>query len=141
MDEKEKRIIEEEILGKDHAGYAYIYPYNGDRQEYVFDMTPENIANFLGTHQFDAGKIILTDMIDRPILNTIGGFIDQCPDDRQNKSNDYVKCHASYGVRLYHDDAERYLHTVHYFGRCVDLPCYYFVFGVKTIRREGAQKQ
>lgn len=80
MDEKEKRIIEEEILGRDHAGYAYIYPYGGDRQEYVFDMTPRNIANFLGAHQYDAAKIILTDMLDRLILNTMGGFIDQCPD-------------------------------------------------------------
>lgn len=43
-------------------------------------MTPEHIANFLGAHQFDAEKIILTDMPDRLILNTIGGFIDQCPD-------------------------------------------------------------
>lgn len=80
MDEKDKKIIEEEILGKDHAGYAYIYPFDGGRQEYVFDMTPEHIANFLGAHQFDAEKIILTDMMDRLILNTIGGFIDQCPD-------------------------------------------------------------
>lgn len=53
---------------------------NGGRQEYVFDMTPEHIANFLGAHQFDAEKIVLTDMMDRLILNTIGGFIDQCPD-------------------------------------------------------------
>lgn len=80
MDEKDKKIIEEEILGKDHAGYAYLYPFDGGRQEYVFDMTPEHIANFLGAHQFDAEKIILTDMLDRLILNTIGGFIDQCPD-------------------------------------------------------------
>lgn len=80
MDEKKQKISEEEILGKSHAGYAYIYPFDGSRQEYVFDMTPEHIANFLGAHQFDAEKIILTDMLDRLILNTIGGFIDQCPD-------------------------------------------------------------
>ena len=80
MDEKDQKIIEDEILGKAHAGYAYIYPLSGNRQEYVFDMTPEHIANFLGAHQFDAEKIVLTDMLDRLILNTIGGFIDQCPD-------------------------------------------------------------
>ena len=80
MDEKDQKIIEDEILGKAHAGYAYIYPLIGGRQEYVFDMTPEHIANFLGAHQFDAEKIVLTDMLDRLILNTIGGFIDQCPD-------------------------------------------------------------
>ena len=80
MDEKDQKIIEDEILGKAHAGYAYIYPLSGGRQEYVFDMTPEHIANFLGAHQYDAEKIVLTDMLDRLILNTIGGFIDQCPD-------------------------------------------------------------
>lgn len=80
MDEKDPKIIEEEILGKAHAGYAYIYPLSGGRQEYVFDMTPEHIANFLGAHQYDAEKIVLTDMLDRLILNTNGGFIDQCPD-------------------------------------------------------------
>lgn len=80
MDKKDRKIIEEEILGKDYAGYAYIYPLSGGRQEYVFDMTPENIANFLGAHQFDAEKIVLTDMLDRLIPNTTGGFIDQCPD-------------------------------------------------------------
>ncbi len=80
MDEKDQKIIEDEILGKAHAGYAYIYSLSGNRQEYVFDMTPEHIANFLGAHQFDAEKIVLTDMLDRLILNTIGGLIDQCPD-------------------------------------------------------------
>ena len=63
-----------------HVGYAYLYSYNGGSQEFVFDMTPENIANFLGSHYFDAEKMILTDMQDRLILNTIGGFIDYCPD-------------------------------------------------------------
>lgn len=81
MNEKDRKIIEVEILGKDHAGYAYIYPLDGGgRQEYVFDMTPEHIANFLGAHQFDTEKIVLTNMLDKLVLNTIGGFIDQCPD-------------------------------------------------------------
>ena len=42
-------------------------------------MTPHNIANFLGQHQFDAEKIVLTDVVDRLILDTFGGFINQCP--------------------------------------------------------------
>lgn len=42
-------------------------------------MTPKNIANFLGSHQFDAKKIILTDMLDRLVLDTAEGFIDNCP--------------------------------------------------------------
>lgn len=70
-----------------YVGYAYLYPSDGSaRQEYVFDMTPENIANFLGSHQFDAEKIILTDMLDRLILDTAGGFINNCPDQERCKS-------------------------------------------------------
>ena len=78
MDEKDKKIIEEEILSKDHVGYAYVYPLSGGRQEYVFDMTPENIANFLGAHQFDTEEM-MTDMLDNLILNAAGGFIMNCP--------------------------------------------------------------
>lgn len=71
----------EKVMDGFHVGYAYLYPKDGgERQEYVFDMTPENIANFLGSHYFDAEKMILTDMQDRLTLNTIGGFIDYCPD-------------------------------------------------------------
>lgn len=81
MTNEELKIIEEDILGKEDAGYAYLYPLNGDvREEYVFDMTPENIANFIGAHPYDAEKIVLTDMLDRLILDTAGGFIMNCPD-------------------------------------------------------------
>lgn len=70
----------EKVMDGFRNGYAYLYPADGgNRQEYVFDMTPENIANFLGSHQFDAKKIILTDMLDRLVLDTAGGFIDNCP--------------------------------------------------------------
>lgn len=54
-------------------GYAYLYPSDGgNRQEFVFDMTPENIANFIGGHLEDAEKIVLTDMLDRLILESKG---------------------------------------------------------------------
>ncbi len=43
-------------------------------------MTPENIGNFLGKHQFDADKMIFTNMVDSLILDTFGGFINSCPD-------------------------------------------------------------
>lgn len=70
----------EKVMNGFHVGYAYLYPNDGgQRQEYVFDMTPENIANFIGSHQFDATKMILTDMLDRLILDTAGGFINNCP--------------------------------------------------------------
>lgn len=87
MTKKEKEIIEIEIHGGFYVGYAYLYPLDGgQRQEYVFDMTPKNIANFIGAHQFDAQKIILTDMLDRKILDTIGGFIDHCPNQNMCKA-------------------------------------------------------
>lgn len=64
-------------------GYAYLYLVDGgERKEFVFEMRPDNIANFLGTHQMDAEKIILTDLADRLILDTIGGFIDRCPNQK-----------------------------------------------------------
>lgn len=42
-------------------------------------MTPENVASFIGSHPYDAQKIVLTDMLDRLILDTAGGFINNCP--------------------------------------------------------------
>ena len=32
-----------------------------------------------GSHLYDTQKIVLTDMMDRLILNTAGGFIENCP--------------------------------------------------------------
>lgn len=79
MTEKEKEAVEQAMEGF-HVGYAYLYPMEGiERQEYVFDMVPENIANFIGSHLYDAQKIVLTDMMDRLILDTAGGFIENCP--------------------------------------------------------------
>lgn len=79
MSKKEMEQVEK-VMNGFHVGYAYLYPNDGgQRQEYVFDMTPENIANFIGSHQFDATKMILTDMLDRLILDTAGGFINNCP--------------------------------------------------------------
>lgn len=80
MKRKEQTIVEKEIPGREHAGYAYIYPLDGGaRQEYVLEMTPENIANFIGAHQYDAEKIILTDMLDNLILDTAAGFHYELP--------------------------------------------------------------
>lgn len=79
MNKKDKQNVER-VMDGFHVGYAYLYPNNdGERQEYVFNMTPENIANFIGYHQLDSSKIILTDMLDRLILDTAGGFINNCP--------------------------------------------------------------
>lgn len=62
-------------------GYAYLYPNDGGaRQESVLATTPENLANYVGSHFLDAEKMVITDMCDRLILDTYGGFINQCPD-------------------------------------------------------------
>ena len=54
MDEKLKQKVEK-ILDGGNIGYAYFYPSDGtDLQIFVFSMTPENIANFLGSHYLDA---------------------------------------------------------------------------------------
>lgn len=64
-----------------HSGsMVYAHVYCGDHKtEYLFQNTPENIANFIGSRP-TADQIILTDEMDRLILGTIGYFIDKCPD-------------------------------------------------------------
>ena len=80
MDEKLREKVEK-IMEDGNVGYAYLYPSSGvARYEFVFSMTPENIANFLGSHFLEARKMILTDLADRLILDTYGGFVDHCQD-------------------------------------------------------------
>jgi len=68
-----------EMFERDNLVRGYVYPYEGHRSEYWFENSPSNIANFIMQHR-DAREIILTDTMDRKILNTIGEFIDRCPD-------------------------------------------------------------
>lgn len=71
----------EQILKQGKLGYAHLYQSSREpAKQFVFSMTPENIANFIGSHLFDARKIVLTDQMDCLILDTIGSFIDHCPD-------------------------------------------------------------
>lgn len=71
----------ESILKAGNLGYARLYPESKSAPEiYIFSMSPENIANFLGSHQFGCLKMVLTDLFDRLILDTIYGYIDHCPD-------------------------------------------------------------
>lgn len=79
MTKKEIEAVEQLMEGY-HVGYAYLYPLEGvERQEYVFDMTPENITNFIGSHLHASQKMVLTDMFDRLILETSGENISSCP--------------------------------------------------------------
>ena len=92
MDEKLREKVEK-IMEEGNIGYAYCYPSDqSPRQEFVFSMTPENIANFLGSHFCDAKQMVLTDLMDRLILDTYGGFINTCPD--QNLCRE-ILCHLA----------------------------------------------
>ena len=47
----------------------------------MFKMTAENITNFIGKNAYTTDKIILTDMCDRLICESVfGGFLMNCPD-------------------------------------------------------------
>jgi len=77
---KEKSMIDR-IQDSGRVGYAYFYPRDGgQRQEFYISTTPENLAKFLGIHYLDAERMVVTDIADRLILDTIGGYIDKCPD-------------------------------------------------------------
>lgn len=79
MNQKEKQMVEQ-IMDAEAIGYAYLYPVDGEaRKEYLIATTPENLANFVGSHFKDAQQMVITDMMDRLILDTTGGFLNQCP--------------------------------------------------------------
>lgn len=74
-------MSKDQMLELLHSGnMIHAYVYRGDQEtEYLFQNTPENIANFIGSRP-TVDQIILTDAMDWPILSTIGYFIDKCPD-------------------------------------------------------------
>lgn len=79
MNQKEKQMVEQ-IMDVEAIGYAYVYPGDGGaRKEYLVATTPENLANFVGSHFKDVQQMIITDMMDRLILDTTGGFLNQWP--------------------------------------------------------------
>lgn len=61
---------------------GYVYGLDGERQEYYFEKSPSNIASFIMLKKEHADKIVLTDTLDRLILNTFGEFINRCPDQK-----------------------------------------------------------
>ena len=89
MNQKEKQMVEQ-IMDTEAIEYAYLYPTDGgQRKEYLISTTPENLANFVGSHFTDARQMIVTDMLDRLILDTTGGFLNQCPN--QNLCREILK--------------------------------------------------
>ena len=79
MKEKIEKLMNAVQNGKDVC-LAYVYPREHElAQEYIFEATPENMANFLGAHLHNAREVTLTDMLDRLVVNARDGFIMQCP--------------------------------------------------------------
>ncbi len=70
---REKMTIEElyELQEDGNLGYACVYKKgdNGMHTDYMFPMTAENIANFIGKNAYTADKIIMTDICDRLICH------------------------------------------------------------------------
>ena len=66
------------LLDQDNVVCAHVYDDDG-YSEFLFQGTPENIANFIGARPL-VHQIVLTDREETPFLWTIGYFIDRCPD-------------------------------------------------------------
>ena len=76
---KEDREMIEKIMATEKVGYAYMYPMDGGaRKEHYISMTPENIANYIGTYMVEAESMVFTDIADNLELNTFGCFINTC---------------------------------------------------------------
>ncbi|WP_395546900.1 MULTISPECIES: hypothetical protein [unclassified Lacrimispora] len=72
-----------ELMEDGNLGYACVYKKGdqGMHTDFMFKMTAEKIANFIGQNAYTADKIIMTDLGDRLICESIyGGFIMNCPD-------------------------------------------------------------
>lgn len=97
MDQKTIDMVNR-IMDTERMGYAYVYPSEGEtmgeghpmgkkhsmgernpREEYLVSTTPENLADFIGSHR-DAHRITVTDIADRPLLDISGGIINGNPE-------------------------------------------------------------
>lgn len=70
-----------ELLKKDLI-IGYVYGLDGERQEYYFEKSPSGIASFIMRKKEHADKMLLTDTLDRFMLDTFGEFINRCPDQK-----------------------------------------------------------
>lgn len=76
----EKKVLSE-LLKKDLI-IGYVYCLDGERQGYYFEKSPSGIASFIMLKKEHADRMILTDTLDRLVLDTFGEFINRCPDQR-----------------------------------------------------------
>ncbi|WP_298196935.1 recombinase family protein [Desulfosporosinus sp.] len=70
-----------QLLKKDLI-IGYVYGLDGECQEFYFEKSPSGIASFIILKKEHADKMILTDMLDRLVLDTFGEFINRCPDQK-----------------------------------------------------------
>jgi len=72
-----------ELMEDGNLGYACVFKREDHRThtDYMFKMTAENIPNFIGKNAYTADKIIMTDICDSLICESIYyRFIMSCPD-------------------------------------------------------------
>lgn len=78
---QEDRKMVQDILDTESMGYACVYPRDGrNRKEYMISLSAGNLADFIGTYGLEADKIVITDVLDRLVVNTQMWFLDTCPD-------------------------------------------------------------
>ena len=71
------------IIDQGNLGYACIFRIgeNGMHTDYMFNITSENIANLIEKYANEAEKIIITDICDQFVCESIyGGILSNCPD-------------------------------------------------------------
>ena len=72
-----------ELMEDGNLAYACVFRREdqGMHTDYMFKMTAENIANFIGKNAYTEVKIIMIDMCDNLICESVfGGFLMNCPD-------------------------------------------------------------
>lgn len=81
MSEEDIKMMQD-IMDTEQVGYGYVYPYDGSkRQEYYLSTRPDHLADFIVRKGMDADQIMVTDILDRPIVSTYMIFLDRCQDE------------------------------------------------------------
>lgn len=75
------KIEIKKMLENKKIGYACVFAKDdGKHTDYMFPMTAKNIANFIESNKFAAEKIIIKDLRDYIICESVfGGFLSECP--------------------------------------------------------------
>lgn len=67
-------LEEEQMIGRimdtDTRGNAYVTGETGNREEYTVALTVENLANLNGRKRTGVRQIIVTDVMDRQVVDT-----------------------------------------------------------------------